>query len=87
MGLQNQPRQQYSKTGNTREQLFQAWRSFHYDENTVTLDSYVTHIRQVATLLGNGEPQVSELFKNTLHTRLCWVLFPIEDSKASNRNM
>ena len=64
--------------GNTREQLFHAWRSFHFDENTETLDSYVTCIRQVATLLGYGEPQVLEVFKNTLPTRLYWVLFPIE---------
>ena len=33
IGLQNQFRQQYSKIGNTREQLFHAWRSFHFDEN------------------------------------------------------
>ena len=26
-------------------------------------------IRQVATLLGYGEPQISEVFKNTLPTR------------------
>ena len=32
IGLQNQFRQQYSKIGNTREQLFPAWRSFHFDE-------------------------------------------------------
>ena len=36
-GLQNQFRQQYSKIGNTREQLFHVWRSFHFDENTETL--------------------------------------------------
>ena len=50
--LQNQFRQQYSKIGSTREQLSHAWRSFHFDENTKTLDSYITHVRQVATLLG-----------------------------------
>ena len=33
-GLQNMFRQQYSKIGNTRGQLFHAWRSFHFDENT-----------------------------------------------------
>ena len=44
-GLQNQFRQQYSKIGNTREQLFHAWRSFHFDKNTETLDAYVTCIR------------------------------------------
>ena len=31
-GLQNIFRQQYSKMGNTREQLFHAWRSFHFNE-------------------------------------------------------
>ena len=35
--LQNQFRQQYSKIGNTREQLFNTCRSFHFDENTETL--------------------------------------------------
>ena len=28
-GVQNQFRQQYSKIGNTREQLFHEWQSFH----------------------------------------------------------
>ena len=77
--LQNQFRQQYSNIVNTREQLFHAWRSFHFSKNTETLDSYITHIRQVATLLGYGRPQVLEVFKNTLPKRLYWVLFPIED--------
>ena len=65
--------------GNTREQLFHPWRSFHFDGNKETLDSYVMYIRQVDTLLGYGEPQILEVFKNTLPTRLYWVLFPIED--------
>ena len=39
----------------------------------------MTDIRQVATLLSYGEPQILEVFKNTLPTRLYWVLFPIED--------
>ena len=69
-GLQNQFRQQYSKIGNTREQLFHAWRSFHFDENTETLDAYVTCIRQVATPLGYGGLQILEVFKNTLPTKL-----------------
>ena len=42
--LQNQFRQHYSKIGNTKEQLFHAWRSFHFAENTETLHSYVTWI-------------------------------------------
>ena len=69
-GLQNLFRQQYSKLGNTREQLFHTWRSFSFDENTETIDVYVTHIRKVATLLGYGEPQILEVFKNTLPTKL-----------------
>ena len=65
--------------GNNREQLFHAWRSFTFDENTETIDSYVIRIKQVATLLGCGEPQILEVFKNTLPTKLYWILFPIED--------
>ena len=51
----------------------------YFDENTETIDSYVIWIRQVATLLGYGEPQTLEVFKNTLPTKLYWILFPIED--------
>ena len=36
-------------------------------------------IRQVATHLGYGEPQILEICRNTLPTKLYWVLFPIED--------
>ena len=81
--LQNLFRQRYSKLGNTCEQLFHAWRLFNFDENTETIDSYVMLIRQVATLLGYGEPQVLEVFKNTLPTKLYWILFPIEDLRQA----
>ena len=81
--LQNLFRQRYSKLGNTCEQLFHAWRSFTFDENAETIDSYVTHIRQVATLLGYGEPQILEVFKNTLPTKLYWILFPIENLRQA----
>ena len=81
--LQNLFRQRYSKLGNTREQLFHVWRSFTFDENTETIDSYVIRIRQVATLLGYGEPQILEVFKNTLPTKLHWILFPIEDLRQA----
>ena len=81
-GLQNLFRQ-YSKIGNTKEQLFHAWRSFSFVENTETIDAYVTHIRQVAALLGYGEPQILEVFKKTLPTKLYWILFPIEDLRQA----
>ena len=68
--LQNQFRQQYSKIGNTRDQLLHVWGSFHFDESTEMLDSYVTLIRQVATLLGYGKMQVLEVFQSTPHMRL-----------------
>ena len=50
-----------------------------FDEKAETIDTYVTHIRQVAALLGYGEPQILEVFKNILPTKLYWILFPIED--------
>ena len=34
-------------------------------------------------LLGYGEPQVWEVFKNTLPTKLYWILFPIEDLRQA----
>ena len=81
--LQNLFRQRYSKLGNTQEQLLHAWRSFNFNENTETIDSYVMQIREVAMLLGYGEPQVLEVFKNTLPTKLYWILFPIEDPRQA----
>ena len=59
--------------------MFHAWRSFHYDKNVEMPDAYVTRIRQVARLLGYGEPQVLEVFKNIVQNRLYWVLFPIDN--------
>ena len=76
-------RQQYSKIGNTREQLFHTWRLFHFDENAETIDAYVHHIRQVANLLGYQNPRILEIFKNTLLSKLYWVLFPIEDLRVA----
>ena len=71
-GYQNLFRQQYSKISNTREQIFHAQRSFNFDKNTETIDAYVMCIRQVDTLLGYGEPQILDVFKNTLPTKLYW---------------
>ena len=81
--VQNLFWQQYSKIGNTREQLFHTWISFNFDENTETIDAHVTHIRQVAALLGYREPHILEVFKNTLPAKLHWILFPIEDLRQA----
>ena len=77
--LQTMFRCQYSKIGNTREQLFHPWRLFHYDENVETPDAYVIRIKQVARLLGYKDPQVLQVFKNTVPNRLYWVLFSIDN--------
>ena len=77
--LQTMFRCQYSKIGNMREQLFHASRSFHYDENVETPNAYIIIIKQVARLLGYEDPQVLEVFKNTVPNRLYWVLFSIDN--------
>ena len=59
------------------------WRSFSFNENTETIDTYVVHIRHISALLGYGEPQILEVFKNTLPTKLHWILFPIEDIRQA----
>ena len=64
--LQNKFRWQYSKIGNTPEQLFHVWRTFKFDENTDTIDSHVLRMSQVAAMLNYGEMQILENFKNTL---------------------
>ena len=55
----------------------------YFNKNTETIVAYVTHIRQVATLLGYGEPHILEVFKNTLPTKLYWILFPIDDLRQA----
>ena len=59
------------------------WRPFHYDENTNTIDSYISKIKQVTALLNYGEPQILEIFKNTLPSKLYWILFPINNLREA----
>ena len=63
--------------------MFHAWRSFSFDENTETIDAYVTHIRQVAALLVYGKPQILEVLKKTQPTKLYWILFSIKDLRQA----
>ena len=81
--LQTHFRQQYSKFGSSREQYFHVWRSFQYDENEDTIDSYILKVKQVASLLNYGEPEILELFKNTLPSNLYWILFPINNPREA----
>ena len=77
--LQESFRRQYSKLENTPEQLFHQWRTLSFDENTDTVNSYVTKISQSVAMLNFVELQILELFKNTLPSRLYWVLFPTDN--------
>ena len=56
---------------------------FIFDENTEMINAYVHHIRQIANLLGYQDLQVLEVFRNTLLSKLYWVLFPIEDLRVA----
>ena len=72
-------RQQYSKFCNTRVQYFHVWRSFQFDEATNTIDGYIYKVKQVAALLDYADPQLLELFKNTLPSRLYYLLYHIDN--------
>ena len=65
--LQNKFRWQYSKIGNTPEQLFHTWRTFKFDENTDTIDSYVLRKSQVVAMLNYGELQILENLRTPFH--------------------
>ena len=77
--LQNKFRLQYSKIGNTPKQLFHAWRTFKFDKNTDTVDSYVLRMSQVMAMLNYGEMQILENFKNTLPYRLYSTLINVNN--------
>ena len=77
--LQNKFRWQYSKIGNTPKQLFHAWRTFKFDENMDTIDSYVLRMSQVMAMLNYGEMQILENFKNTLLYQLCSTLINVNN--------
>ena len=77
--LQNKFRWQYSKIGNTPKQLFHAWRTFKFDENTDSIDSYVLRMSQVVAMLNYGEMQILENFKNTLPYRLYSTLINVNN--------
>ena len=77
--LQNKFRWQYSKIGNTPKQLFHAWRTFEFDENTDSIDSYVWRMSQVVAMLNYGEMQILENFKNTLLYQLYSTLINVNN--------
>ena len=44
-----------------------------------TPDAYVIRIKQVARLLGYKDPQILDVFINTVPNKLYWVLFSIDN--------
>ena len=85
-GLKNLFRQQFSKIGNTREQLFHACRSFHFDENTEKIDAYVMCIRQVAIIFGYGEPSIFRSIQDHTHHKIILGIIPHRRHKTSGRD-
>ena len=77
--LQNKFRLQCSKIGNTPKQLFHAWRTFKFDKNTDTIDSYVLKMSQIVAMLNYGEMQILENFKKTLLYRLYLTLINVNN--------
>ena len=77
--LQNKFRLQNSKISNTPKQLFHAWRTFKFDENTDSIDSYVLRMSQVVAMLNYGEMQILENFKNILLYRLYSILINVNN--------
>ena len=55
---------------------------FQFDEATDTIDGYIQKVKQVAALLDYGEPQILELFKNTLRSRLYYMLYQIDNLRV-----
>ena len=69
----------YTKLGNTPEQLFHAWRTFKFDENTDMIDSYVTKNESGysnAKLWRNAD---FRNFKNTLPYQLYLTLINVNN--------
>ena len=81
-GLQEHFRQQYSKFGNTREQYFHAWRSFHFDEATYTIDGYIQQVYASGGIIKLWRTTILELFKRTLPSRLYYMLYQINDLRV-----
>ena len=56
-------------------------------KKTDTIDSYILKIKEVASLLNYGEPEILEVFKNTLPSKLYWILFPINNLREAAKRV
>ena len=60
--LQRLFHRQFSKHGQTQEEVFQRWISFQFDQATGTINSCVVRFRQCAQKLKYNENHILELF-------------------------
>ena len=58
-------------------------KSFQFDEATDTIEGYIQKVKQVAALLDYGDLQILELFKNTLPSRLYYMLYHIDNLREA----
>ena len=63
--------------------IFPCMEIFSFDEATDTIDGYIQKVKQVAALLYYGDPQILELFKNTLPSRLYYMLYHIDNLREA----
>ena len=85
-GLQNLFRQQYSKIGNRGEELFHARRSFHFDQNTETIDAYVTCISSYMFRLW-GATNFRSIQKHTPYKILLGIIYLRQAVKTAKKNI
>ena len=52
-------------------------------KNADTIDSYIHKVKKVAALLNYGEPEILELFKNTLPSRLYYMVYNINNLREA----
>ena len=66
-----------------RNSIFMCGDLFTMMKIQTRLDSYILKVKQVTSLLNYGEPEILELFKNTLPNKLYWILFPINNLREA----
>ena len=59
------------------------WRSFQFNEASDTIDGYIQKVKQVAVMLDYCKPHILKLFKNTLPSRLYYMLYQINDLRVA----
>ena len=79
---------QFSNLGHTQEELFQRWKSFHFDETNDTIDSYMLWLKQCAQMLGYSEGQMLNCLRilYPADTIICYLAFKTSEKKWKVQN-